>query len=349
MRILRGAAKDGILAETMALCALRAFGALRRSQRESVNTGMEQSGYTLARQVSISLPVDELDKVLRARSAPAALLYLALQRTGGRLPRAEDLRLSGSDYRAAVEVLRSAGILKSADKPVPDTHSLPEYTAEDVVRRANEDSGFSGVMQMAQDLYGRKLTTPEMKKLLGMQDHFGLPPEVLMQLLTYVFDEYRAKNGPGSAPTIRYIEKVACTWADDEVLTLDMAERYIERDRERRSEIGKLRRMLNIAERDTTKTVRNYLDSWIDLKLDHDVIYEAFDRTVTNTGKLSWSYMDKILKKWNEQGLRTLAAVTEHDPRGAQRRQTRSASGTQPRNDLARAQELLRGMRNKKE
>ena len=311
---------------------------------------MEGSSYTLARQVSISLPVDELDKVLRARSAPAALLYLALQRTGGKLPRAEDLRLSGTEYRAAVEVLRSAGVLKTVDRNVPDTHELPEYTAEDLVRRANEDRGFSGVVQMAEQLYGRKLTTPETKKLLGIQDHLGLPPEVLMQLLQYVFDEYRARSGPGSAPTIRYIEKVACTWADNEVLTLDMAERYIEKDRERRSELGKLRRMLHIDEHNFTKTARGYLETWIDLKMDHDVLYEAYDRTVMSTGKLSWNYMDKILKKWNEQGLKTLAAVLERDPRGAQRRRVQNAStGTQQRNDLARAQELLRGMQEKKE
>lgn len=310
---------------------------------------MDNSGYALARQVTISLPVDELDKVLQARSAPAALLYLALQRTGGSLPSAAELHLSEQDHRAAVQLLRSAGILRASERPVPDTHTLPEYTAEDLVRRANEDTGFTGVMLLAQDLYGRKLTGPEMNKLLGMQDHFGLPPEVLMQLLTYVFDEYRAKNGPGSAPTMRYIEKVACTWADDEVLTLDMAERYIQRDRERRSELGKLRRLLHITDHASTRTERGYLESWIDLQLDHDVVYEAFDRTVTNTGKLSWSYMDKILKKWNEQGLRTLAAVLDRDPRGAQRRAQQPAADAAPRNDLARAQELLRGMREKQE
>ena len=313
---------------------------------------MDRSGseYALARQVSISLPVEELDRVLKTRSASAALLYLALQRTGGRIPRAEQLRLSEQEYRAAVEILRSAGILRASERPAPDPNTLPEYTAEDLVRRASEDSGFSGVVQLAQDLYGRKLTTPEMKKLLGMQDHFGLPPEVLMQLLTYVFDEYRAKNGPGSAPTIRYIEKVACAWADDEVLTLDLAERYIARDRERRSELGKLRRMLRLDGQPFTKTVRGYLEGWISLQMDHDVIYEAYDRTVTNTGKLSWSYMDKILRGWHAQNIRTLAAVQERDPRGTQRRaQQPPAADAAPRNDLARAQELLRGLREKKE
>ena len=310
---------------------------------------MEKSGYTLARQVSISLPVDELDKVLRARSAPAALLYLALQRTGGKLPRAEELRLSASDYQAAVEVLRGANILKSAEKPVQDTHALPEYTNEDLVRRTNEDRGFSGVVQMAEQLYGRKLTAPEMKKLLGMQDHLGLPPEVLMQLLTYVLDEYRAKNGPYRTPGIRYIESEAYRWADDEVLTLDLAERYIARDRERRSMRGQIQRTLQIRDRVPTPTERGYIDGWIDMQFPLDVIAEAYDRTVTSTNRLTWAYMDKILKGWHAQNIRTLAAVHERDPRGQQRRQTPSAQGGSQRNDLARAQELLRGMREKKE
>ena len=313
---------------------------------------MEQSGYTLSRQVSLSLPVDELDKVLGTRSAPAALVYLALQRTGGKLPRADQLRMSASDYQAALEILRGVGVLKTAaaEKHLPDSNTLPEYTNEAMARRYQEDRGFSGVVQMAEQLYGRKLTAPEMKKLLGIQDHFGLPPEVLMVLLTYVFDEYRTKNGSRSTPTIRYIERVGCTWAENEILTLDMAERYIQQQRERHSEHGKLRRLLQITDHPSTKTERGYLDSWIEMHLDHDVIYEAYDRTVTSTGKLSWSYMDKILKKWHEQNIRTLADVHERDPRGAQHRARQdAAAAAQPRNDLARAQELLRGMRGKKE
>ena len=310
---------------------------------------MEGSSYTLARQVSLSLPVDELDKVLRARSGPAALLYLALQRTGGKLPRAEELHLSGTDYRAAVEVLRNAGVLKTAERNVPDAHALPEYTAEDLVRRVREDRGFSGVVQMAEQLYGRKLTTPETKKLLGIQDHLGLPPEVLMQLLQYVFDEYRAKNGPYRTPGIRYVENEAYRWADDEVLTLDLAEKYIARDRERRSLRGQLQRTLQIHDRVPTPTERGYIEAWIDLGFPVDVIAEAYDRTVTSTNRLSWAYMDKILKGWHAQNIRTLAAVMERDPRGAQRRRTQSAPEGQPRNDLARAQELLRDMQEKKE
>ena len=311
---------------------------------------MGKSGYTLARQVSISLPVDELDRVLRTRSAPAALVYLALQRTGGKLPRAEELHLSGEAYQSAIDVLRGASILKSAEKPLPDTRTLPEYTTEELLQREQADRGFSGVVQMAEQLYGRKLTATELKKLLGFQDHLGLPPEVLMQLMTYVFDEYRIKNGPGRTPGIRYIENEAYRWAEDEVLTLDLAERYIARDRERRSLRAKLQRMLQIKDRAVSPTERGYLDSWIDLQLPLDVIAEAYDRTIISTNRLTWAYMDKILKGWHAQGIRTLAAVQERDPRGAQRKQAQTpVSGGQQRNDLRRAQELLRGMREKKE
>ena len=325
---------------------VRYCGARRKRKRD---TEMGKSDYTLARQVSISLPVDELDRVLRSRSAPAALLYLALQRTGGKLPRAEELHLSVEAYQNAIDVLRGAGILKAAEKPVPDTRTLPEYTTEELLQREQEDRGFSGVVQMAEQLYGRKLTAPELKKLLGFQDHLGLPPEVLMQLLTYVFDEYRAKNGPYRTPGIRYIESEAYRWADDEVLTLDLAERYIARDRERRSMRGQIQRTLQIRDRVPTPTERGYIDGWIDMQFPLDVIAEAYDRTVTSTNRLTWAYMDKILKGWHAQNIRTLAAVHERDPRGQQRRQTPSAQGGSQRNDLARAQELLRGMREKKE
>ncbi|MBQ9045100.1 MAG: DnaD domain protein [Oscillospiraceae bacterium] len=309
---------------------------------------MERSGYALARQVNLSLPVDELDKVLAARSAPAALLYLALQRTGGKLPRAEELSLSGADYQTAVEVLRGAGVLKTAEQPVPDLHTLPEYTAEDLVTRVNEDRGFSDVVHWAEQLYGRKLTSPEMKKLLGMQDHLGLPPAVLMQMLTYAFDAYREQHPTRRSPGIRYLEAEAIRWADDEVLTLDLAEQYIARNRARSSQAGKIRRVLHL-DHEPSKTEREYIDSWIDLGLPPELIEEAYDRTVTNTGRMTWAYLNKILLRWHEQNIRTLAAVLERDPRGAQRRRAAEPAAAQPRNDLARAQELLRGMREQKE
>ena len=46
----------------------------------------------------------------------------------------------------------------------------------------------------------------------------------------------------------------------------------------------------------------------------------AYDRTLTNTGSLKWSYMNGILKSWHEKGLHTEAEVRDRDTRKAKGR-----------------------------
>ena len=48
---------------------------------------------------------------------------------------------------------------------------------------------------------------------------------------------------------------------------------------------------------------------------DAEAVSIAYDRTVTNTGALKWSYMNKILQSWNEKSLHTAAEIEEKDRR----------------------------------
>ena len=41
----------------------------------------------------------------------------------------------------------------------------------------------------------------------------------------------------------------------------------------------------------------------------------GYDRTVTNTGALKWSYMNKIMQSWHENGLHSAAEIESGDPR----------------------------------
>ena len=78
---------------------------------------------------------------------------------------------------------------------------LPQYTAEDISARMLSDGPMQTVRREAEQLYGRKLTTPEMNMLLGLRDYLGLPADVLMELIHYVFQEYRAERGHAGTPT----------------------------------------------------------------------------------------------------------------------------------------------------
>ena len=310
---------------------------------------MEQAEYTLARPVCLSLPAEEIDKLLQEKDGACALVYLSLQRAGGRAVTAETVGLTEQALRGVMAKLERLGLVSARKAaPLPPADELPQYTAEDLVRRSKEDAAFQGVRMHAEQLYGRKLTTPETRTLLGMYDYLGFPADVLMELVTYVFEEFRAENGPGRVPTMRMIEKEAYVWAQHEVLTPEQVKAYITRRQQRKERAAQALEIVQVRGRAPTPTERKYIESWLDMGFSDGALAEAYDRTVVSTGALKWPYMNKILVNWHQKGLHTPEEIAQGDPRGGARRSAATQSGGAPRNDLARAEQMLREMKQKR-
>lgn len=264
------------------------------------------------------------DRLISAHDGDVALLYIYMTRTGS-----EDLELAARDLcrtigeiSAAHEKLQRMELLPQAagagapEKPAPalekpaPAEELPEYETEDLMRRSREDAGFAAVVTEAQKVLGHVLNSNDLKRLFGIYDYLALPPEVILMLLNHC-----VSISQGRRPSMRFIEKEAYTWANREILSLEQAEEYIRRSRERREDMGRLKEILGIHGRELTATEQKYIASWLDMGFDDGCISIAYDRTVTNTGALKWSYMNKILLSWQEKGIHTGAEVAEKDSR----------------------------------
>ena len=114
---------------------------------------------------------------------------------------------------------------------------------------------------------------------------------------------------------MRSIEKEAYNWVHQEILTLDQAEEYIRRQRERRDALGRAKAAVGIHGRELTPTETKYLSAWLDMGFEEDALAIGYDRTVTNTGALKWSYMNKIMQSWHEKGLHSAEEIESGDPR----------------------------------
>ena len=66
---------------------------------------MTPTDYTLSRPVAISVPAEDIDKLLRSRDGTCAPVYLALQRTGGRPLQAGALGLTEQALTEALQKL----------------------------------------------------------------------------------------------------------------------------------------------------------------------------------------------------------------------------------------------------
>ena len=165
------------------------------------------------------------------------------------------------------------------------------------------------MLNFTQKKLGKVLSTVDTQALLGIYSWMGLPVDVICLIITYCHDECVKKYGEGRRPTMRNIENQARLWLNLGITTGELAENYL-RDKERRgTRIAELARILHLSGRALSQTESRYLNAWVEAKFSDELILEAYDLTVVKTGKLSWKYMDTILKSWQTKGYSTIDEV----------------------------------------
>lgn len=271
------------------------------------------------------IPSGAADRLIAAHDGDVALLYIWLCRNGvfDSSRAARELCRTSAEINSAYEKLcrmeLSGAQPAQTHSKLPPAEELPEYTAEDIVKRSEHDGGFKAVVNEAQRKLGRALSTSDLKILFGIYDYLALPPDVIFILISHCVEIFAEKYGSGRLPSMRNIEKEAYSWVNKEILTLEQADEYIKRAAERRGRVNELKAAMGICGRALTPTEGKYITSWLDMGFDNDAILIAYDRTVTNTGALKWSYMNKILLSWHEKGIHTEAEIAERDSRPAAR------------------------------
>ncbi|MBE6968834.1 MAG: DnaD domain protein [Ruminococcaceae bacterium] len=287
---------------------------------------MDEKRYRLAAAAGLILPAEHAETLLALRDGDAALIYIWLLTSGDALREehcARQLGLSVSAVHAAAEKLRSVGLLgEAAEKkaPLPPPEETPPYTAEDIVRRSREDGAFQALLSETEQLLGHRLSGADLRTLFGIYDRLGLPPEVIMLLIHHCAERTRRRYGEGRLPTMYSIEKEAYRWCSREIMTLELAEAYLAAQEKQETDMGELARTLQIFGRAPTPGERKYMEEWLAMGFPMEALALAYDRTVMGTGKLVWKYMDRILRSWQEKGLRTVREIEEKDGRGTARR-----------------------------
>ncbi len=297
------------------------------------------------------IPNTAADKLISAHDGDVALLYIWLCRNGkfDADRAASELCRTLAEIDSAYEKLCRMDILcceSPAKQKVLPAEELPEYTSEDIVKRSRDDCGFSAVIAEAQRIFGRSLSTPDMKILFGIYDYLSLPAEVIFQLLNYCVSLFKDRYGSGRLPSMRTIEKEAYAWANNEIITIEQAEEYIKSAAERRSKIGEIKDTLGIRGRELTSTEKKYIASWLDMGFEAEALAVAYDRTVTNTGALKWGYMNKIVQSWHEKNLHTVAEINEKDSRIPKKTSGKTQNTTAKQGDLDRMRAIYDKVKN---
>lgn len=200
---------------------------------------------------------------------------------------------------------------RSLSRPLkPDTL----YTAE----RINNDPEIEFLTQEAQMILGRPISNGDCATLIMIHDNDGLPVNVIIMLLQYAV-------GIGKS-NMKYIEKVAISWANEEIDTIEKAENKIRELSKKQKAWKKVEKIIGIEHRSPTSKENEFANKWInEWNFSEIMIREAYERCVDSKGKYIASYMDSIIKRWNNLNIRSIEQAND------EKRVTKSKNYQEPK------------------
>lgn len=166
------------------------------------------------------------------------------------------------------------------------------YTPKDIAGMIEADPETRELFSEAEHTLGRLLKHCDHEMLLNLKDYYRFPVQSAILILEYCRD-----IGHTSA---RYIESVASDFFDNGITDFLSIDAEINRRKQYSSFENQAKKALGL-ETKPTKRQSQYILAWQDMGFDENMISEARERCVDSINKLSFQYIDKILKSWADK------------------------------------------------
>lgn len=178
-----------------------------------------------------------------------------------------------------------------------------------IAKRIENSDEISFLMQEAEVILGRPLSTGDSAVLIMLHDNEGLPIDVILMILQYSISVGK--------PGMKYIEKLGSSWAKEGIDSIEKAENKIKALDAVNINWKKFENIIGIEHRAPTAREADAVMRWFDeWKFSEDLIKEAYDRCVNSNGKYVLNYMDSIVKRWRSEKIFTIEqALMENSSR----------------------------------
>lgn len=248
------------------------------------------------------------------------LLSLSLAISGSEMSTAEmagKLNLLESDVVNALEYWNKNGALnyvngnvlfKNAEAPKKqESQTIQKKTMEEISEAMTQNTALADLCAISQEILGKTLKNKDIETLYWFYDELGLSPEVITMLLEYCVSKDKRN--------MNYIEKVAISWHENGITTIDAADKFLTDEKEKSGYFYSLRKLFGIENRSLSKTEETFLKTWRDeYNMDENMVGLAYEYCIMHTNKLSFPYMNSIIKRWNDIGIHTMdAAENDHE------------------------------------
>lgn len=195
----------------------------------------------------------------------------------------------------AVEFLSIKELMLNIKEKKPQ---IDKYSPDRIIA-ARQNFRIKDMFEYIKKIYGREPSPNEMFTYLDWIDDYGMPPELVILLV-----DDCCSRGKKDMP---YLKQVAKNWFDAGINSLEKANEYTEKHKEKWQKYGKVLSFFRLGA--PSQVQEQLLYKWFyEFNYSEEVVLKACSLTA-NTMKPSFSYLDKILSEWNSKDLKTIQEV----------------------------------------
>lgn len=160
------------------------------------------------------------------------------------------------------------------------------------------------------------LNATEMDTVLFWYDGLKFSGELIEYLVEYCITNKHS--------SLRYMDKVAISWADGGIDTIEKAKEHVTI---RSKAYYSIMKAFGISGRNLADSEMAFVNKWSkEYAFDIELILEACKRTISATQKPSFEYTDSILTNWHQSQVHTIKDITALDEAFAKSKQSKPAS-----------------------
>ncbi len=272
-----------------------------------------------------AVPGALVDRYIQTASGDQLKVILWLLRNNERSYSAEEIAaaigLHSMDVESAIQFWVQNSLLQREDAPLatalrPATTAAPTAPAQPVhtaaprrmlrpdglyiSERVEASPTIRRLVEEAEAMLGKTLSPALSGTLIQAHEDYGLPCEVILMLVAYA-------NKIGRANT-SYIESTVRNWADSNILSIEAAEEKLRELDETAVAWKRCESAFGMTSRRApSRNEGQYAHRWVlEWNMPDELLNEAYNRCVDNTGKVNMKYINAILERWHNAGIRTL-------------------------------------------
>lgn len=192
----------------------------------------------------------------------------------------------------------------------PPEKKLKKYkkshlSGADIAEIKTEDPEISELFEVVEDSIGLVNNT-QANLIIYMHNDLGLKAEVIIILINYCKDIGKAHAN--------YIERIAYKWSEDNINTLEMAQKEVEKLIENQKYSKKVMNILKVSDLSNDHTAM--VEKWSDWGIPLELVAEAYDMCLKSKQteyKFNFDYANGIINNWHEKGINDLKGVYEEN------------------------------------